>query len=226
MLSYNNEAYARYEHRHPAFWKKIRGQKALEILKPKADDRVLEIGCNSGWMLSKLMKYSRNVVGIDVNIAGLKMGKMQNVVGMDVADMAFPDNFFDKIFCIHTIEHVGRIDKAFEEMSRVLKPTGSLLLMYPFEIIRGMCAIGGALAMCSSITKARELHAHKLRPGKIRKLLKGNCLYHKGSLMFPDPLPSYLSILEKRELPEVARANGPELAGHVLVRKSYSESFA
>jgi len=229
MVNYNSEAYARYENQHPAFWRKMRGQKALEMLKPKADDRILEIGCNSGWMLRKLMKCSKNVVGIDVNFAGLKMSNMPNVACMDITNMGFPDNSFHKIVCVHTIEHVEKIDRAFEEMSRVLKPMGSLVLLYPFEIIRGMCAIGGALAMYSSISKARELHAHKLRPGKITRLLKGNCLYPKGSIMFPDPLPAYLTMLEKRRQPETPyspEVNDSKPVRHVWPKNRYGESYA
>ncbi len=229
MVNYNSEAYARYEDQHPAFWRKIRGQKALETLRPKTDDRVLEIGCNSGWMLRKLMNYSKNVIGIDVNFAGLKISKMRNVACMDVTNMGFPDNSFDKIVCVHTVEHVERLDEAFKEMSRVLKPTGSIVLIYPFEIIRGICAIGGALAMYSSISKARELHVHKLRPGKISRLLKGNGLCPKGSIMFSDPLPAYLTMLEKRKQPEKSDSTEvytPEPVRSVWKGSRYGESYA
>jgi len=36
--------------------------------------------------------------------------------------MGFSDSSFDKIVCLHTLEHVQEINKAFEEMARVLKP--------------------------------------------------------------------------------------------------------
>ena len=199
MMNYNSEAYARYEDSHSSFWNEIRGRKVLEMLKPEASDSILEIGCNTGWLVRKLMDYSKDVVGIDVNSAGIEIANMQNLMCMDAANMGFSDKSFDKIVCLHTIEHVQEINQMFEEMSRVLKPSGIILLIYPFEIIRGMCAIGGALAMCSSILKARELHIHKLYPRKISKLVAGNGLRPKGSIMFMDPCPAYLTILEKRK---------------------------
>ena len=122
MISYNSEVYARYENSHPGFWNKIRARKILETLKPETDDRILEIGCNTGWLTRELMNYSKNVVGIDVNSAGLAMANMPNLLCMDMADLGFRDNSFDKIVCLHTIEHVREISKAFDEMSRVLKP--------------------------------------------------------------------------------------------------------
>jgi len=197
-MNYNSEAYARYEDSHSGFWNEIRGRKVLEMLKPEANDRILEIGCNTGWLVRKIMDYSKDVVGIDVNSAGIEIANMQNLICMDAANMGFSDNSFDKIVCLHTIEHVQEINRAFEEMSRVLKPSGSIILIYPFEIIRGMCAIGGALAMCSSVLKSRELHINKLSPRKINKLIAGNGLRPKGSMMFMDPWPAYLTMLEKR----------------------------
>ena len=209
MVHYNCEAYARYEDSHPRFWHKIKGRKVLEMLKPKTDDRILDIGCDTGWLVRKLMGYSKNIVGIDVNSAGLKIANTQNLLCMDVVNMGFSDSSFDKIVCLHTIEHVQEINKAFEEMARVLKPSGGILLIYPFEIIRGICAMGTAWTVSSSISKAgklhihsiskaRKQHIHKLYPRKISKLVGENGLRPKGSIMFMDPWPACLTILEKR----------------------------
>ena len=197
-MDYNSEAYAKYEDSHSRFWNEIRGRKILDMLKPEANDRILEIGCNTGWLVRKIMDYSKDVVGIDVNSAGIEIANMPNLICMDAANMGFSDNSFDKIVCLHTLEHVQEINKAFEEMSRVLKPSGIIILIYPFEIIRGMCAIGGALAMCSSVLKARELHLNKFSPRKISKIIAGNGLCPKGSMMFMDPWPAYLTVLKKR----------------------------
>ena len=117
---------------------------------------------------------------------------------MDAIDTGFPDSFFDKIVCVHTIEHIQEISKAFEEMSRILKPTGLILLMYPFEIIRGINAIVDALVMSGPISKARKMHIHKLYPRKIVKQIAGKSLVHVKSNFFFDPWPAYLTILKKK----------------------------
>jgi ubiquinone/menaquinone biosynthesis C-methylase UbiE len=198
MLDYNSEAYARYEDSHPGFWNRIRGDKVLEFLRPEAGDRILEIGCNTGWLVREIMGYSDNVVGVDINFAGLRIANMENLLCMDAANLGFSDNSFDKVVCLHTIEHVQEVGKALEEMCRVLKPSGSIVLIYPFELIRGSCAVGGALAMYSSILKARQLHVHKLRPRKIGRLIAGNGLLQKESVIFMDPWPAFLTILQKK----------------------------
>jgi len=100
------------------------------------------------------------------------------------------------------------IERAFEEMCRILKPNGKIFLTYPFEIIRGTGTLRHALATYSSkihalltgsfILKARKLHIHKLYPKKISKLIEGNGLIVAKSHMILDPFPSYLTILKKK----------------------------
>lgn len=193
-----NEEYTRYEYSYPIlFWNKIRAGKVLKALKPKTNDIILDIGCGSGGLVRQLMEHSQNVFGIDINHSALKRANMQNLLCMDTVDIGFPDSSFDKITCVHSIEHVQGIGIALKEMSRILKPTGLILLIYPFEIIRGISAIGTALAISGSISKARELHIHKLYPRKINGLIAGNGLSFIRSNMFLDPWPAFLTILKK-----------------------------
>jgi len=206
-----NQVYARFLASQDGligFQNKIRARKVLEVLKPESNDKILEIGCNTGQLVQELIVHSQLVVGIDINRTALKIANMTNLCCMDVIDMGFSDNSFDKIVCLQTIEHVRKIERAFGEMARVLKSGGSILLTYPFEIICGMGVMRHALATysskwhalvtCSFISKVRELHIHKLYPRKISKMARENGLYPKGSIMFMDPWPAYLTILEKR----------------------------
>lgn len=240
MARYDNEAYARYEDRHPRFWRKIKGRKVLEALKPENGDRILEIGCDTGWLVRKLMGHSKRVIGIDVNIAGLRIASMRNMLCMDAANMGFRDSSFDKIVCLHSLEHIREINEAFAEMSRVLKPTGSAILVYPFEVIRGICAMGSAWVVCPSISKAAEIHihsisearqqhVHKLYPRKISNLVEGNGLCPRGSIMFLDPWPAFLTVLEKRETVKKhfdLDVQDPESTQYVWTRNRYAENLA
>ena len=38
-----------------------------KLINPKKNERVLEIGCNKGVLLLNLAKYSKHVIGIDIN---------------------------------------------------------------------------------------------------------------------------------------------------------------
>jgi len=51
----------------------------------------------------------------------------------DVTDLPFENNFFDKVFVLDVLEHVEDLDKAIEEIKRVLKTDGNIILSGPTE---------------------------------------------------------------------------------------------
>jgi SAM-dependent methyltransferase len=53
------------------------------------------------------------------------------MVQMDIADIRYPDNSFDVIYCSHVLEHVPDDRKAMHELARVLKPSGWALIAVP-----------------------------------------------------------------------------------------------
>jgi SAM-dependent methyltransferase len=57
----------------------------------------------------------------------------------------------------------------FAEVHRVLRPGGRLLLVYPAEPVRGLFAVGAALALFGNPLRARELHLHKLTPRRLQR---------------------------------------------------------
>lgn len=50
----------------------------------------------------------------------------------DICAMPMPDDFFDAIICTQVLEHIKTPHKAIDEIFRVLKPGGRLLLTTPF----------------------------------------------------------------------------------------------
>ena len=63
---------------------------------------------------------------IDPNRAGFKV----RYFDYGIEKLHFPDNFFDKVFCISVIEHLPKqiAYKGMREMGRVLKPEGLLIV--------------------------------------------------------------------------------------------------
>lgn len=53
------------------------------------------------------------------------------MVRMDISDIAYPDEYFDVIYCSHVLEHVPDDSKAMREFHRTLKPTGWAILLVP-----------------------------------------------------------------------------------------------
>lgn len=51
----------------------------------------------------------------------------------DITNIEIEDNFFDVITCYHILEHIEDDHNAIEELYRVLKPRGKLLVQTPFK---------------------------------------------------------------------------------------------
>jgi len=51
----------------------------------------------------------------------------------DITAIPEPDDRFDLIICFHVLEHIPDDRKAMEELFRILKPRGKILLQTPFQ---------------------------------------------------------------------------------------------
>ncbi len=99
-----------------------------------SSSKVLDIGCWDGTLGSMLIERGNEVYGIEINeevaeIAkkrGLKV-KIQDInFGFD-----FEDNFFDVVVAAEIIEHILDTDFFIDNIRRVLKPGGFLVLSTP-----------------------------------------------------------------------------------------------
>jgi len=54
-------------------------------------------------------------------------------VKADIQNIPFNDNYFELIICNHILEHVDSYSKALDELNRVLKPNGILILSFPLD---------------------------------------------------------------------------------------------
>lgn len=46
----------------------------------------------------------------------------------DLVDLYYPDAYFDKVFCVSVVEHIENVEDCIDELWRVLKPGGRLIL--------------------------------------------------------------------------------------------------
>ena len=102
----------------------------------------IDVSHNRSRLFKKIktnLKKVRINYKLDPNIVHKKLNKKYNVSVKfkmeSAADISYPDNFFDRIFCISVIEHMEDliIKKSIKEMERVLKPKGLLLLTFDFH---------------------------------------------------------------------------------------------
>jgi len=110
--------------RHGAFVSLL-GEPVVQILAPKAGERILDLGCGEGILTEKIIESGADVLGMD-NSAELIEGAQHRglkVVCMDALEMKF-DNEFDAVFSNAALHWMSPLSKVFENVFRALKPGG------------------------------------------------------------------------------------------------------
>jgi ubiquinone/menaquinone biosynthesis C-methylase UbiE len=116
------------------FWHFNKLKIILGLMGNKNPLTVLEIGCASGWLLSRISKRfsAAKCVGIDIDTSLVAYGsKLYPNLKLSVGDahrLPFPPRAFDIIVCAEVLEHLENPSQVLKEMNRVLKPNGHLVL--------------------------------------------------------------------------------------------------
>lgn len=97
--------------------------------------KCLDVGCGDGLFGTLVRDRYRQVCGIDGSKRALKdavsRGIQACLVDLDAGWLPFGDYVFDCISCLDVIEHVFDPEKLIEEISRILKRNGILILTTP-----------------------------------------------------------------------------------------------
>lgn len=109
----------------------------LSLLKQYVGNRrgikILDAGCGTGLLAKKLKEFGK-VWAVDPSEEAIKFARKRgvNVRKASVTKLLFKDRFFDAVTCIDVIYHKKVNDqKALQEIFRVLKPGGLLILRVP-----------------------------------------------------------------------------------------------
>lgn len=92
---------------------------------PEGQGKCIDAGAGDGKYKRLVVSKGYEYTGIDINPAG------PDVIYGDIANIPFPNEYFDKAISIDVIEEVEDDLKAVKELYRVLKPMGTLLLHTP-----------------------------------------------------------------------------------------------
>lgn len=97
--------------------------------------RILEIGCGSGVIISRLAELApaAEAYGVDVRDNRIEYSGFQ-FIQVEGTRLPFPDNHFDLVVSNHVIEHVGDREAQGEhlrEIMRVMRPTATSYLAVP-----------------------------------------------------------------------------------------------
>jgi phosphatidylethanolamine/phosphatidyl-N-methylethanolamine N-methyltransferase len=104
------------------------------------DAAIIEVGVGTGLSLP-LYRQDLKITGVDISEKMLDKAK-KRIVGhalenislkvMDAADLQFPDNSFDFVVAMYVVSVVPDINKFLDEISRVCKKNGDVIIVNHF----------------------------------------------------------------------------------------------
>jgi ubiquinone/menaquinone biosynthesis C-methylase UbiE len=158
---------------------------------------MLEVGCGQGHLTKRLAARGIDITGVDANPHASAVAQDARVRHMNADALEFDDGWFDYVVAVHAIEHFPDIESALAEISRVTRPGGEVLFIYPAEPIMGLYAIPTSIILHGTPFRAREIHCQKLWPAKLRRLCEpvGLVETHHEFQLFKTP--QFVSVLEK-----------------------------
>jgi len=115
---------------------------AIKIAEKKlnlpAKIKVIDLGCGEGKLLKRLEEYSDKLklFGVDIEPKVIKIKEFLQRSEIKIADLrqsGYPDEFFDVVFCLDVLEHFASLKEPVNEIKRILKSDGLLVVSLPTE---------------------------------------------------------------------------------------------
>src|SRR5947209_20603404 len=108
----------------------------LALMDLQPNDRVLDLGCGTGWASRRLARVAAEVVGIDVADEMLRRAEhassgFSNIryVWGSAEKIPAPDHYFTKVLSVESFYDYADQGKALHELRRVLAPGGRLFIL-------------------------------------------------------------------------------------------------
>jgi ubiquinone/menaquinone biosynthesis C-methylase UbiE len=106
----------------------------LRLLKPERGEFILDAGCGTGVFTSDVLDAGAEVVGLELSGPMLIRGMVKNRGGRflpvqgDMRNLPFAEAAFDKAVSVTAIEFIEEAKVAVQEMFRVVKPDGIIVV--------------------------------------------------------------------------------------------------
>lgn len=97
-------------------------------------ERICEVGCGDGGVV-QCLREDNDVVGVDISSAGIdqltNMGIDAHLVDISSEPLPFDDAWFDTLIIFEVFEHLANPHHAVEEIQRVVRAGGRVLISIP-----------------------------------------------------------------------------------------------
>jgi len=149
---------------------------AFRLLGDVRGKTVLDLGCGSGETVISLLHRGARVIGIDISpeLIAIAQRRLSNA-GLSASvrvgsayETELQDASVDVVFCMSLIHHL-EIPKVREEIRRVLRPSGFLILKEPIRFSRNYHFLRSLLPAPEDISE----HEHPLTEAEFRVVREG-----------------------------------------------------
>jgi SAM-dependent methyltransferase len=96
--------------------------------------RILDLGCGAGWFLREMRDKGWDAYGVEINSTAAGLGRSKaglNIFAGTLQQARFPSEFFEYVRANHSFEHISCPSETLEEVWRIMRPGGRLLIGVP-----------------------------------------------------------------------------------------------
>lgn len=148
----------------------------VRLLRLRAGEKLLDMGCGSGWLADRCQRAGAQVWAADIAFAGVAGARARypqagHFQVADVYHLPFAAGSFDAVVLSEVAEHLEDLPGALAEVARLLRPGGRLLVSVPYRetIVEHLCI------HCNRLTPANA-HLHSFDEHKLATCLRGQGL--------------------------------------------------
>lgn len=114
-----------YDDKHSFVWKLATG--VLELLEAKSGERILDLGCGTGHLTTKIAETGAHVVGVDRSPEMIRQAREKypalRFEVMDARELAL-DGTFDAVFSNATLHWIKEPERVIAGIGKLLRPGG------------------------------------------------------------------------------------------------------
>jgi ubiquinone/menaquinone biosynthesis C-methylase UbiE/uncharacterized protein YbaR (Trm112 family) len=163
------EEFGSHTSRKDNFSNAWRKKKTLKLIEGKI---ILEIGMAEGWLTRDLAQKAETVISCDIAMSYLRRARDAGIKAAffraDAHQLPFENAMFDCIILTEVIEHVFSPFRVLEEIGRVMKPEGFLILSAPNNL-----SVSNVLRhVFKTESQDQDLHFSFFDPFSLKQLLR------------------------------------------------------